>query len=155
MPKGGARTKSGPPPDPNALSRERDAGEWFVLPAAGRAGDPPEWPLVEPTERELELWARLWAKPQALMWQRLGLEFEVAIYTRRLGEAELAESKVNLSTLLRQMSDSLGLTTPGMRANRWRIEAAPDSPSGKSSSQSEEKRPSARDRYRVIDGGRA
>ncbi|MFD5509013.1 hypothetical protein ACFWIB_14720 [Streptomyces sp. NPDC127051] len=46
----------------------------------------------------------------------------MALYVRRLAEAEEPKSFVNLSTLVRQMSDSLGLTTPGMRANRWRID---------------------------------
>lgn len=122
MPKGGARARSGPAPDPNALRRERDAGEWSVLPFEGRPGDPPGWPLVGQTDREVELWARLWSKPQALMWERLGQELEVALYVRNLSLAELPGSAVNLGTLVRQQSDSLGLTTPGLRANRWRIE---------------------------------
>lgn len=124
MGSGGARARSGPAPDPTALRRERDAGEWVALPAAGRPGRAPGWPLLEQTCREADLWKLLWKKPQAIMWSRLGLEFEVGLYVRRLAEAERAESRVNLSTLVRQMSDSLGLTTPGLRANRWKIEAA-------------------------------
>jgi hypothetical protein len=56
------------------------------------------------------------------MWERFGQHLEVALYVRRLVEAEQPKSMVNLSTLVRQMADSLGLTTPGMRANRWRID---------------------------------
>lgn len=148
MPKGGARARSGPAPDPNALRRDRpsDAAEWIVLPAEGRKGPAPEWPLTEPAERELDLWARLWAKPQAVAWEHLGLHHEVALYVRRLGEAEERNSSVNLSTLVRQLGDSLGITTPGMRANRWRIA---DPASG------EVKRPAARrtaarDRFKVV-----
>ncbi|MEU0733847.1 hypothetical protein [Streptomyces lavendulocolor] len=121
MPRGGARTRSGPAPDPEALRRERDAGEWTVLPSEGRQGEPPAWPLLGQSEREAELWGRLWRKPQALMWERFGQELEVALYVRRLAEAEEPDARVNLSTLVRQMADSLGLTTPGMRSNRWRI----------------------------------
>jgi hypothetical protein len=44
--KGGARARSGPAPDPNALRRERDGNTWIDLPAEGRAGPPPEWPLT-------------------------------------------------------------------------------------------------------------
>ncbi|MEV4437495.1 hypothetical protein AB0K09_00510 [Streptomyces sp. NPDC049577] len=121
MSKGGARTRSGPPPDPNALARERDAGEWTVLPADGRAGVLPPWPLLGESPRETQLWTQLWTKPQALMWERNGSHFEVALYVRRLVEAEVPDSPVSLGTLVRQMADSLGLTTPGMRANRWRI----------------------------------
>jgi hypothetical protein len=121
MAKGGARSRSGPAPDPNALRRERDAGEWTILPVEGREGATPDWPLTEQTVREAGLWEKLWRKPQALMWERYGQELEVALYVRRLSEAEALDSPVNLSTLVRQMADSLGLTTPGLRANRWRI----------------------------------
>ncbi|MFD8949454.1 hypothetical protein ACFV0B_11425 [Streptomyces xanthophaeus] len=122
MPKGGARSRSGPAPDPTALRRERDAGEWTILPAEGRQGATPDWPLTSQSDREADLWAGLWRKPQALMWERYDQTIEVALYVRRLAEAEEPKSVVVLSTLVRQMADSLGLTTPGMRANRWRID---------------------------------
>lgn len=157
MGSGGARARSGPAPDPNALRRERDAGEWTLLPATGRPGDPPDWPLLEQSGREAELWAILWVKPQALMWERLGLEFEVGLYVRRLAEAEQAEARVNLSTLVRQMSDSLGLTTPGLRANRWKIEAPKPTGVERAARQAAvsmepSSRPSARERLTVVRG---
>lgn len=148
MPKGGARTRSGPSPDPNALHRERDDGEWVTLPAVGRSGEPPEWPLVEPTDRELALWAREWARPQALMWERQGQELEVALYIRNLVAAEDHGAAVNRGTLVRQMKDSLGLTTPGLRSNRWRIKSADD---GQKSAEPESTS-SARDRFKVVNG---
>ena len=59
MPRGGARVNSGPPPDPNALRRDRpsDKDGWTALPAAGRQGDPPVWPLPPEvaTAAQLEL----------------------------------------------------------------------------------------------------
>ena len=153
MAKGGARTRSGPAPDPMALRRERDAGEWSVLPAEGRQGATPEWPLMEQTIRESQLWEALWQKPQALMWERYGQEFDVALYVRRFAEAEQPVSPVSLSAWVKQMADSLGLTTPGLRANRWRIDrleeageetAAPVTPMAPTS---------ARARLRAINGG--
>lgn len=147
MPKGGARARSGPAPDPNALRRDRpsDAAEWIVLPAEGRQGPPPAWPLPDPDDRERELWAELWAKPHGVAWEHLGLHHEVALYVRRLVEAEYHNSPVALSTLVRQLGDSLGITTPGMRANRWRIgdpvTAADRKPAA---------RRSARDRFKVV-----
>jgi hypothetical protein len=150
MPSGGARSRSGPAPDPTALRRDRDSGEWANLPADGRQGATPEWPLTEQTIREADLWETLWHKPQAVMWEKLGQELEVALYVRRFTEAELLDSAVNLSTLVRQMGDSLGLTTPGLRANRWRITAgdaqqreAAGQPAG---------RVSARSRLKVVPG---
>lgn len=152
MPKGGARSRSGPAPDPTALRRERDAGEWTILPAEGREGAPPDWPLTEANEREAELWSVLWRKPQALMWERFGQEVEVALYARRLAEAEEPKSFVNLSTLVRQMSDSLGLTTPGMRANRWRIDRSDSSDVGPAKPVPAVTN-SARARLRAVPGG--
>lgn len=205
MPKGGARARSGPAPDPNALPRVRDKGEWKVLPKEGRTGTPPQWPLppdvraqaqLEHTERraaevrdqwanaedsrkaasvakkldrlegalaemravmaqreqmELALWAELWAMPQALVWERQSQQWEVALYARRMIEAQERDSAVNLSTLVRQMADSLGLTTPGLRSNRWTIEADPSAIS--ETSPAEPARSKARDRLKVVSGG--
>lgn len=152
MASGGARARSGPAPDPNALRRERDAGEWTVLPAEGREGATPEWPLFDQTIRESELWDRLWRSPQALMWERYGQALEVALYVRRFSEAEALESKVTLSTLVRQMADSLGLTTPGLRANRWRISADAVAERREGSGAQPLKRRTARDRFKVVSG---
>lgn len=153
MGKGGARVRSGPPPDPTALRRERDEGAWTVLPAEGRAGDPPRWPLLGQVDREAELWADLWRRPQALMWERHQLDYEVALYVRNLAMAELPGSPVNLSTLLRQQGDSLGLTMAGMLAHKWRVErddqAAPVKPAAGGTA----RRASARNRLTVVPGG--
>jgi hypothetical protein len=149
MPKGG-HARSGPPPDPNALRRERDKGEWTLLPAAGRPGDPPVWPLRGFSDRESELWADLWRKPQALMWERYGQEIEVALYVRNLAQVEQPKAPINLGTLVRQQSDSLGMTTPGLRANRWRIVAAVPAESVPPPAKTEPKRTSSRSRLKVV-----
>lgn len=153
MAKGGSRSRSGPAPDPSALRRERDAGEWTILPAEGRQGATPDWPLTEQTDREAELWDRLWEMPQALMWERCSQDLEVALYVRRLVEAEKPDAFVNLGTLVRQMADSLGLTMPGLRANRWRIERPSEddeTPAGPSPTIAPT---SARARLRAVAGG--
>lgn len=148
MVRGGARVRSGPAPDPLAMRRERLGAEnWVLLPQAGRAGDPPPWPLVDPQERELALWTLLWAKPQAAAWEHLRLDLEVALYARRFVEAEKPDSPTGVGTLLRQMADSLGLTTPGMRANRWQIEDQESKPAQVAALP---QRAPARDRIRVV-----
>lgn len=121
MPKGGARTRSGPAADPASLRQTGKADDWTKLPGSGRLTPPPDWPLTEASGRESAMWERLWALPQAVEWDRRRQDLEVALYVRRLVEVESPGSSVNLGTLVRQMSDSLGLTTPGMRANRWLI----------------------------------
>jgi hypothetical protein len=84
------------------------------------------------------------------MWERYGQELEVALYVRRLAEAEKPDSAVVLSTLVRQMGDSLGLTTPGMRANRWRIAA--EEPARPAAARKPVARSSARSRLKVVSG---
>ncbi|MGC5033066.1 hypothetical protein [Micromonospora sp. DT229] len=158
MASGGARTRSGPPPDPNALRRDRKSdGEWTVLPVEGRAGDPPAWPLVDHedagwADRELELWRTLWRKPQAVMWERLGQELEVAQYVRRLVEVEQPGARANLHTLVRQLGDALGLTIPGMHTHRWRIAEATEVKRPAAKKAAAPARKAARDRFQVING---
>lgn len=122
---GGARAHSGPPPDPAALRRERDAGQWVHLPAAGRSGEPPAWPLSRPTARELALWALEWARPQALMWEVNGQALEVAMYVRTVRDAEKPKASVAARTLVKQQQEALGLSLPGLARQRWIIDHDP------------------------------
>lgn len=47
MASGGARARSGPPKDPDALRRDRkDDAAWITLPVEGRPGPAPDWPLA-------------------------------------------------------------------------------------------------------------
>jgi hypothetical protein len=125
----GGHARSGRVPDPNALRRERDGNDWIVLPAAGRSGRVPQWPLVKQQPREKTLWTRLWKLPQAVEWERQHLELEVAIHVRTLAEAEQPGAIAALRTLVRQQAEALGLSIPGMHRNRWRIDAvAPSAP---------------------------
>jgi len=148
MPSGGARANSGPAPDPTALRRDRpsDKAGWTTLPEEGRKGRPPKWPLVAPQPREMELWKDLWARPQAVMWQQLDQRYEVAMFVRKLGEAELPRASVELQKVVRQYLDSLGLSVQGMLRNRWRIEAsAPAAPQTTTP-----RRAGARERLRAV-----
>lgn len=152
MPSGGTRTRSGPTPDPSALRRDRDEGEWITLPAQGRAGRTPVWPL-SPTasRRESVVWRRLWRRPQAVMWERERLEDQVAFYVRTFVEAEARDVQANRRTLLRQWADDLGLTNAGAARLRWRI--APDQVRAKRSERAVPKPParsSARSRLKVV-----
>ena len=152
----GGHARSGPAPDPSALRRDRDQGEWTVLPIEGRGDEPaPRWPLTEASARETELWTDLWKKPQAVAWQRLGQELEVAMLVRNIAEVEQPGSPVNLGTLVRQQMDSLGLTTPGLRANRWRI-ARDEVTTRRTDSSAPRTTPvrSSRDRLKSIAGGK-
>lgn len=122
MASGGARARSGPAPDPNALRRDRqdDAG-WVVLPADGFKGKIPDFPLVDALSAEVDLWETLWRKPQAAMWADLGLEYEVAAYVRAFLESTALEASAGLKTAVLRMAAEIGLSLPGMHGLRWKI----------------------------------
>lgn len=105
-------------PTPNATSGFRQ------LPSAGRAGDPPAWPLSEPTAEELKLWSKLWTLPQATMWEHVRCEDTVALYVRVFvamsAETETA-TIVKLGNEVRQLDSKLGLSPRAMLDLRWEV----------------------------------
>lgn len=150
MPRGGARVNSGPPPDPNALRRDRkdDRESWVTLPA-GRKGRVPAWPLEgEPALREAELWRALWKLPQADQWERLAAQHSVAVYVRLFVLTEQGDLKA--ASEARQWSDRLGLNPAAMRQQRWRVEPvdAQVRPPSKPA-----QRGSSRSRFEIVQGG--
>ncbi len=96
------------------------------LPANGREGAPPKWPLPDQTPEEVEAWAQLWATPQAVAWEPLGtgVHREVARYCRLLLRTESAESYAAQHAQATALADRLGLTPKAMRLLLWQI--APD-----------------------------
>lgn len=137
MASGGARGNAGRVADPNALRRDRagDSATWLTLESPEVPA--PAFPLDAPSERELVVWERLWGKPQASQWHVLGLEDEVALYTRYLVEAEKPDASSAVRTLVKQHQELLGLSTSGLNRLRWKIgagEAAPKPAAKKRSS---------------------
>ncbi|MCI4045120.1 hypothetical protein [Streptomyces sp. TRM75563] len=131
-----------------------DKGGWRTLPAEGRAGEPPDWPLTEAADREMDLWDGMWAKPQAVAWEDMGQELEVALFVRTLAEAEHADARVDVKKMIRGYLDSLGLSVAGMNRNRWKIAPATDeSAAAGPESAAPVRRPSARDRLKVVPSG--
>lgn len=122
MTSGGARARSGPAPDPSALRRDR-AGDasWVTLPAEGFGGVVPDFPLADALTAEVEMWAQLWRKPQAFMWAKLGLEFEVAAYVRAAMKAVTLDASPNLMVPVLRMAAEIGLSLPGMHSLRWKF----------------------------------
>jgi hypothetical protein len=148
MSSGGARLRSGPPADPNALRRDRPSdGEWLVLPVEGRRGPLPEFPLPSATNRELDVWAGLWRKPQAVLWERNGQDLEVALHVRTFVEAEQPEAGAALRNLVRQQLSELLLSIPAMNAARIRFG---DAQEGDQAEVVVLARPSARERLRAL-----
>jgi hypothetical protein len=155
MASGGARPRSGPPKDPNAVRRPNGT-DVRMLPAAGFEGPVPAWPLDGLSDRESELWELSWRMPQAAAWSELRLEWAVALYVRSLVRAEEVDSTPPARTLVRQLMDDLGLTAGGLAKNGWRI--GPAEVLGSVSSPSvpvEEAGGSVRDRLKVVRDGAA
>ena len=148
---GGARSRSGPAPDPNSERSERrgiPAG-LLRLPASGYKYRPKKFPLAryevtrpvkdsdgsvmlvldeEATaawaKREQELWRQLWKLPQAVAWhmpQNRYLELTVALYCRQVRLCETSEAKSADRTTLQRYADTLGLTPQGLKLNGWLI----------------------------------
>lgn len=114
----------GPPPDPNARRRNSKA-PLVQLPAEGRSGPTPKWPLSKARKAEAEIWEELWSTPQAVAWERLGLGAirTVARYVRVLYEAEKPSATASIQSEARQLEDKLGLTPMSMLRLRWEVVA--------------------------------
>lgn len=114
---------TGPAPNPHA--RRRNARPAFRrLPAAGRQGELPPWPLPgRRTPAEIALWAELWRSPQAVAWEELGWIRTVARYARITVAAERPKAIAALMGEARQLEDRLGLNPKAMRSLGWEISA--------------------------------
>ena len=131
-----------PKMDPQRGARGRGV---ITLPAEGRKGDPPDWPLYgNPTAVQAEAWRELWATPQAVMWERQGWTRVVARYVIVMLEAELLNKDALAEA--RQLEDRLGLTPKAMRLLLWVV--APDEVAEKR--QQSSAGGSARDRMRAV-----
>ena len=120
-----------------------------ALPARGRTGNPPAYPIPrinrQVTElsdgkpvkvfsekattafrkRELEIWRAEWKKPQALVWEREPWRWQrIALYCRLTAVVE-AEPDANAALISRQRELAIehGLTPDGMKVNGWAIAA--------------------------------
>jgi hypothetical protein len=92
------------------------------LPAGGRKGEPPAWPLPGGMDGfEEQAWRELWATPQAAAWEAHGWSRVVARYCRVLVEAEQRGAKATARNQATLLEDRLGLTPKAMRLLLWTI----------------------------------
>lgn len=114
----------GPEPKKDSERRRRNAplANTVKLPATGRKGNTPRWPLNGRTPRG---WVGLWKKPQAIMWERNGDELLVARYLHLRNMVQQPEDlnsvKPTVLGELRQMEDRLGLSPMALLRLRWEI----------------------------------
>lgn len=106
------------PPKANPVRRNARVGP-VVLPAEGRTGEIPAWPLLMVSPTEMDLWRELWRTPQAVMWERFGWTRVVARYTRYVIAAEALDK--DAMSEARQLEDRLGLSPKAMRLLLWTV----------------------------------
>lgn len=110
----------GPAPKSEPVRRNSRVGP-LRLPAEGRKGKAPAWPLDDTqADAEKRAWTQLWATPQAVAWERLGWTRSVARYCRMLVQAE-ESMRPSLLAQVTAMEDRLGLTPKAMRMLLWEV----------------------------------
>lgn len=124
MARGGARTRSGPAPDPNSGRSDARGIQLTALPSAGYKGRPPglNQYLIKPTARHRKIWTQLWSTPQAAAWSlepwRWPIVADLVKYVERTDHPDCPAS---YATSVRQLRDDLGLSAAGLKANGWAI----------------------------------
>lgn len=148
MPRGGARNRSGPPPQEGSGRSERKGYVLTALPAGGYDGPVPEWPLprrvikvweyedkaryqvVDQAEtdrvaaRELALWGWAWRTPQACAWSLPSEAWRAQTVARWVRQAVLCESADSTAAdhgQLHRYADQIGMTTAGLREMGWKV----------------------------------
>jgi hypothetical protein len=141
MPRGGARNRSGPPPDPESGRSDQRQYSLTALPAEGFQGPAPKYPLPAPAgldsddeavrqaaralrKRELELWREVWRTPQACAWSMPSEQWRqrtVAMWVRLSVRCEQADASASLLGQLHRFADQIGLTTAGLAEMGWRV----------------------------------
>lgn len=144
----GVHGRQGPPPDPNALRRDRDDVAWLLLPPEGRKGRAPAWPLSKASTRERAVWRQEWKRPQAIAWERNRQQLEVALYVRCLIAAEQPDASAAARGLVLRQQEALGISLPGLARNRWRIASARPA-----AAPTPRARTVAKARFHVVQGG--
>ena len=120
MASGGARNRSGPPPDPSSGRSDRRGLSFSQLPSEGYAGEAPEFPLPDASTRETQVWRLVWTYPQAKAWADEPWRWlSVALYVRTLVVCEGRDATAADKGSLHRFADQIGLTPAGMRDNGW------------------------------------
>lgn len=155
MASGGARNRSGPKPDPNSGRSDRRGYSLTALPAQGYDGPVPDFPLPDPTPRELEVWQLAWRSPQACAWSMPSESWRsgtVALWVRVKVRCEDPEAGAALLGQLHRFADQIGMTTAGLAEMGWKV-AVDETADRRERQKKPAPRPkSSRDRMKVVGG---
>lgn len=157
MARGGARSRSGPPKDPNSGRSDRIGFKLTALPSEGYRGDVPDLTAFIPdaSPRHEAVWAQLWSTPQACAWSLEAWRWPiVADLAKWMVKSDAPDAPAALGSTIRQLRDDCGLSKRGLIDNGWAI--AQDVVSAKREEKAEQPqvaRKSSRDRLSVVSGG--
>jgi hypothetical protein len=154
MPRGGARTGAGRPPDPSSLAESLriEAGAIRTLPKQ-RTGPTPPWPLSKASARERTVWTQMWKRPQAIVWEEQSSHRQVAMHVRTSVEAEEPGATAAIRGLLLRQENDLLLSHAALLRAGFRISVNPTpAPTVAASTPAAAKRqvPSSRGRLRAL-----
>ena len=124
MPRGGARNRSGPPADEGSGRSDARGFKLTALPAEGYAGLVPEFPLPDPSDRELAVWEQAWRTPQACAWAMPSEAWRaetVALWVRVKVRCEDPEVGAAVLGQLHRFADQIGMTTAGLAEMGWKV----------------------------------
>lgn len=149
MGRGGARNRGPAVRSPHSeASRQRRAGA-LILPCQGHDGDPPEFPLPDLSDREAQVWQRLWRTPQASAWSVEEWRWQsIALFTRWSVRAEAENASAAVLAQVVRLADQVGLSPAGLVENGWRVAEPEDESSVRASTTLRNGQPSSLERAR-------
>lgn len=150
MTSGGARSRSGPAPDPNSGASDRRGLTFTQLPTDGYDGPVPDYPAPI-VGSAFKWWEWAWSTPQAALWatpQWSWVVPAVADWCRIKALLEAPDAPASLWAALRQREGDILLSNDALLRAGYRV--AVNELSEKRSESAEPKRTSARDRLRAV-----
>lgn len=117
----------GPTGSPTSRRAGRRGQGWDTLPAEGRTGPPPPWPMPPRADgredRRAALWRELWSTPQAVSWERHRWTAPQARYVEMVlrVEDDLDGASVSYLGELRHVEAALLLTNVSLLRARTTI----------------------------------
>lgn len=124
MASGGNRNRGGARPVEGSGRSDRRGFKLTALPAEGFDGPIPEFPLPEPTDRELVVWEWAWRTPQACAWSMPSEAWRirtVASWVRLSVRCEQLDTPAALLGQVHRFADQIGLTTAGLAEMGWKV----------------------------------
>ena len=153
MAHGGARNRSGPAPQEGSGRSDRRGYSLTALPAEGYAGEVPDFPLPDVTDRELEVWEQAWRTPQACAWSMPSESWRVrtvAMWVRTSVRCEDRDAPASILAQVHRLADQIGMTTAGLAEMGWKVAVDEVAAKAAEHTSAPSKPKSSRDRLKAV-----